>query len=127
MDRLVDLALRTGRQVGPHISMLLASLEGAGLLPGELEAQVRAARSPRRLPLRPACGGLPPAARATAGLAGRRRAAGKAWLKGKSCMAQRAEAVAERGEPGAPLPSGGAWQPDGCWRARWRRRHGGAV
>ncbi|KAL4435411.1 hypothetical protein ABPG77_006173 [Micractinium sp. CCAP 211/92] len=39
MDRLVDLALRTGRQVGPHISMLLASLEGAGLLPGELEAQ----------------------------------------------------------------------------------------
>ena len=47
MDRLVDLALRTGRQVGPHISMLLAALEGAGLLPSELEAQVRAPSQPK--------------------------------------------------------------------------------
>ncbi|PRW33558.1 ABC transporter permease isoform A [Chlorella sorokiniana] len=39
MGRLSDLALRTGRHVGPHISMLLASLEGAGLLPTEAEAQ----------------------------------------------------------------------------------------
>lgn len=42
MARLSDLALRAGRYVGPHISMLLASLEGAGLLPTEAEAQVGA-------------------------------------------------------------------------------------
>lgn len=40
MHRLSDLAVRTGRYVGPHISMLLASLEGAGLLPSEADAQV---------------------------------------------------------------------------------------
>ncbi len=40
MARLSELALRTGRFVGPHISMLLASLEGAGLLTTEAEAQV---------------------------------------------------------------------------------------
>lgn len=37
---LVDLAGRTGRHVGPYISMLLSSLEAAGLLPSESEAQV---------------------------------------------------------------------------------------
>ena len=40
MQLLLQLAALTGRHVGPHISMLLASLEGAGLLPTEAEAQV---------------------------------------------------------------------------------------
>lgn len=47
MARLSDLALRAGRYVGPHISMLLASLEGSGLLPTEAEAQVGADRFAR--------------------------------------------------------------------------------
>ena len=39
MHLLLDLAARTGRHVGPHISMLLSSLEAAGLLPSEADAQ----------------------------------------------------------------------------------------
>jgi hypothetical protein len=39
MQALLDLAARTGRHVGTHISLLLASLEAAGLLPSETEAQ----------------------------------------------------------------------------------------
>lgn len=39
MQALLDLAARTGRHVGTHISLLLASLEAAGLLPSEAEAQ----------------------------------------------------------------------------------------
>lgn len=79
MDRLVDLALRTGRQVGPHISMLLAALEGAGLLPSELEAQVRAPSPPPRCCcswwLRPA-----PLRRAGGCLAGMRTAVAMAYV-----------------------------------------------
>lgn len=50
IPRLQALARQTGRHVGPHIAMLLASLEGAALVPNELQAQVGAARRgvPRR-------------------------------------------------------------------------------
>ncbi|KAI3425232.1 hypothetical protein D9Q98_009000 [Chlorella vulgaris] len=39
MRLLLDLASRTGRHVGAHISMLLSSLEAAELLPSEADAQ----------------------------------------------------------------------------------------
>lgn len=41
MVLLMNLANRTGRYVGPHISTLLSALERAGLLPTEEEAEVR--------------------------------------------------------------------------------------
>jgi hypothetical protein len=39
MHTLLDLAARTGRHVGPHISLLLSALEAAGQLPSEADAQ----------------------------------------------------------------------------------------
>ena len=47
MGLLVDLATQTGRHVGPYLSVLLAALETAELVPTELQAQVGAARPTR--------------------------------------------------------------------------------